>query len=123
MWEAEHATRTTATPDSVWARWSDPGNWPDWNGRIEGVEIDGPFEAGTALKLKQKGGGTLHAKLISVEPGRGFAYEAKLPLARLGYEHRIAPSESGTEIDNRVYISGPLSGFWRLMMGRKLAGR
>jgi uncharacterized protein YndB with AHSA1/START domain len=110
------------TAAAVWDLWSDPSRWPDWNGRIEGVEIDGPFAAGTKVKLKQKGGGTVHAKLVAVEPPDRFAYEARLPGARLGYEHRIAAREDGSEILNRVYITGPLSGFWRVMIGKKLAG-
>ncbi len=121
MWEASHSVRTSAPPERVWALWAGPAGWPEWNERIERVEVDGAFELGTALKVKQKGGGTLHAKITALDPGRAFTYEARLPGARLGYEHEIASKEEGAEISNRVYISGALSGLWRLMMGRRAA--
>ncbi len=33
---------TTASPERVWALWSDPDNWSRWNTGIRSSHIDGP---------------------------------------------------------------------------------
>jgi hypothetical protein len=57
--------------------------------------------------------------VIELEPERLLRDEARFPGARLGHEHRLAPGRSSVEITHRIYLTGPLSGFWALMMGRK----
>jgi hypothetical protein len=57
--------------------------------------------------------------VTELEPERLFVDEARFPGARLGHEHRLAPGKSSVEITHRIYLEGPLSGFWSLMMGRK----
>jgi hypothetical protein len=64
-------------------------------------------------------GGTLRFELLELVPEVRLAYEARFPGARLGHEHGLEPAGAGIEITHRVYLSGPLAGFWALMMGRR----
>jgi hypothetical protein len=43
MWVTEHSVETTAAPQAIWRQWSDVDRWPEWNGDIERIEVDGPF--------------------------------------------------------------------------------
>jgi hypothetical protein len=57
-------------------------------------------------------------EVLELEPERLLRLETRFPGARLGHEQRLADGESKVEITHRVYLSGPLAGFWALMMGR-----
>lgn len=119
MFEATHSERSTAEPAAIWELWADPARWPDWNEQLERVEFDGELRVGAEVRLKLRRGGTVRFTVSELEPERVFVDEARFPGARLGHEHRLAPGKSSVEITHRVYLEGPLSGFWALMMGRK----
>jgi hypothetical protein len=119
VWETRHSLRANADPAAVWALWSDPGRWPEWNEQIARVEFDGAFEVGTTAKVKFNGGGTVHYRITELEPERLLVDEARLPGARIGHEHRVTPSNGGVEISNRIYIAGPLTRLYALLMGRR----
>jgi hypothetical protein len=53
------------------------------------------------------------------EPGRRLVTEYGLPGARVGHDRLVEPRGSGSEITHRLYVEGPLSGFWSRMLGRK----
>jgi hypothetical protein len=63
-------------------------------------------------------GGTVAFRVVELEPERLLRLEARFPGARLGHEQRLAAERSRVEITHRVYLDGPLAGFWALMMGR-----
>lgn len=120
MFEAAHSERTSADAAAIWALWSDPSRWPDWNEQIERAEVDGEgLRVGVTVRVKFKRGGTVKFEVLALEPERLLVDEARFPGARLGHEHRLAPGTRGCEIAHRLYVEGPLSGFWSLMLGRK----
>jgi uncharacterized protein YndB with AHSA1/START domain len=119
VFEATHSERSTAEPAAIWELWADPARWPDWNEQLERVEFDGELGVGAEVRLKLRRGGTVRFTVTELEPERVFADQARFPGARLGHEHRLAPGKSSVEITHRIYLEGPLSGFWALMMGRK----
>jgi hypothetical protein len=63
-------------------------------------------------------GGTVAFEVLELEPERRLRYEARFPGARLGHEQRLAPGRASVEVSHRVYLRGPLAGFWSLMIGR-----
>jgi hypothetical protein len=119
VFEAAHSERSTADAAAVWALWADPARWPDWNEQIERVELDGELALGAEPRVKFRRGGTVRFEVMELEPERLLVDEARFPGARLGHEHRLAPGRSSVEISHRLYVSGPLSGLWALLLGRK----
>jgi Polyketide cyclase / dehydrase and lipid transport len=103
----------------VWALWGDPARWPDWNEQVESVELDGELAVGEKLKVKLRRGGRMEFKVVELEPEHLFVEEAKLPGARLGHSYRVRPRGKGAEITHRIYVRGPLSGLFSLLLGRK----
>jgi hypothetical protein len=73
---------------------------------------------GAKLEVKMRRGGTVRFELLELEPESLLAYEARFPGARLGHEQRLEHGTTSVEITHHVYLSGPLAGFWALMMGR-----
>ncbi len=119
MFEAVHSDRVSAEAADVWELWADPQRWPDWNEQIERVEVEGELALGSSARVKFRRGGTVKFEVVELEPRRLFVDEARFPGARLGHEHRLDAGESSVEITHRLYIEGPLSGFWASMLGRK----
>ena len=54
-----------------------------------------------------------------LEPGRRLITEYRLPGARVGHDRLVEPRGSGSRVTHRLYVEGPLSGFWAPMLGRK----
>jgi len=120
VFEAVHSERTSAEAAAIWALWADPGRWPEWNEQIERAELeDGELRVGAAARVKYKRGGTVKLELTALESERLLVHEARFPGARVGHEHRISPGAHDWEITHRLYVHGPLSGFWAPMLGRK----
>jgi hypothetical protein len=119
VFEASHTETTSAAPAALWALWSDPGRWPEWNQTIEHGELEGEFARGETIRVKIRRGGRMQRQIVALDPERLLVEEARFPGARLGHEHRIQPNGDRCEVTHRVYVSGPMSGFWALMLGRK----
>jgi hypothetical protein len=119
VFEASHSERSTADADAVWGLWGDPARWSDWNEQIERVELEGPFAVGATARVKFRRGGAVSAEIVSLEAGRLLIWEARFPGARYGHEHRLEPGRNSVEVSHRLYVSGPISGLWSLMLGRK----
>jgi hypothetical protein len=71
------------------------------------------------VRVKLRKGGTLRQRVAAFEPGRRLVTEYRLPGARVGHEHMVEQRGSGSAVTHRLYVAGPLSGFWALMLGRK----
>ena len=119
IWEATHTDSSSASPAAVWALWSDPGRWPEWNDQVESAELEGELAVGEKLRVKLRRGGRMQFEIVALEPERLFVQEARLPGARLGHEHRVKPKGKGSEITHRTYVRGPSSGLFALLLGRK----
>jgi hypothetical protein len=111
MWTFECSDETAATRADVWALWSVPSRWPEFDPGVQWARLEGPFEAGATITLKPKGGPKSSVKIVTAEPEQGFSSLAKLPIARLGFTHSLSDgSEGKTRITSRIEVSGPLAG-------------
>ena len=111
----------------LWSRaYADPRSWPKWNGALASAELEGPFQAGSRVRVRFRSGLRLRFELVEVEPERLFTDESRLPGARMGHRHAIEPITGGVRLSNTIYIAGPLSSLWSLILGaqakRGLAG-
>jgi hypothetical protein len=119
MFEAQ-GSETTQTPASaIWARWIRPDRWHEWDPRIASAEVDGELEVGADVRVKLNKGGTVRQNVVALEPERRLVTEYRLPGARVGHEHLVEPAGAGAEVTHRLYVEGPLSGLWTVMLGRK----
>jgi hypothetical protein len=60
---------------------------------------------------------------VAVEPEKLFVSEAKLPGARLRFEHSIVPKEQGCQITHRIKLDGPLAfAYWPIVRKRSEGG-
>ncbi|QFU99337.1 hypothetical protein KDY119_02865 [Luteimicrobium xylanilyticum] len=120
MWTFEHTAPTTASPDAVWALWSDVGTWKAWNADIMAMDLRGPFASGTAFTMNPGREDAVELVLADVVPGESFTDEARFGDLVLRTTHRIehvpgAGSDDpgpdgarpGLRVVYRMEISGP----------------
>ena len=121
MWRFEHTETTSAAPERGWQQYADPTAWPAWDHETESVSIEGPLAVGVRGRIKPRGGPATSFVVTEVDPGRRFADVARLPLARLEFDHRIEPDGTGARFTHSVTITGPLSPLFARVVGRGVA--
>jgi len=108
---------TSASPARLWALWSDPPSWPNWNPDVLSATLNGPFATGTTGTLVTKQA-RHNITITAVNPGRGFTLEAKpMPVMTLRFTCQIEPVGSGAKIGQSVEVGG----FAAKLMGKPMA--
>ena len=107
MWEYEHSIETNATPEAIWRLWSDVENWGAWNGEIEKIETNGPFEAGTQILMTPPGDDPIPLVIAEAVENERFVDEARFGGLLLRTTHRIdAAGEDRIRVVYRMEITG-----------------
>src|SRR5712691_2101702 len=107
MWSFEYEHPTTASPEAIWALWSDVGRWTEWDPDLEEVTLDGGFVAGARGALTPKGLDAFPFTITRAEPGHGYTDETPLPGAVLRFDHDLLSADGRTIIRQRVTMEGP----------------
>jgi uncharacterized protein YndB with AHSA1/START domain len=111
MWEYEYSVETTAAPEALWRHWSDMAGWPQWNDGIEAIDVEGPFEVGTAFTMTPPGDEPIRMRLTEITPGESFTDEMDAGDFVVRTEHRLEPAAAGlTRIVYRTRIIGEAAG-------------
>ncbi|MFI5028561.1 MAG: SRPBCC family protein [Solirubrobacterales bacterium] len=117
-WETSSAMDAGAPPAAVWERAdADADAWPRWNSAIRRASLDGPLALGAKARIAFRTGLRLRFRVLEFELGRLFTDEARLPGARIGHRHLVAPSGGGSRLTNTIYIEGTLAPLWRRILG------
>ena len=110
-----HTVTTTASPDAVWAVWTDVAGWPAWDVELDSAALDGAFEEGATGRLVPKRGPSARFRIEDVEPGRAYTLVTRLPLGSLRVRRTWETVEGGIAVTHAVTFGG--------VGGRALAGR
>jgi uncharacterized protein YndB with AHSA1/START domain len=114
MWTVEQLITTPVPRPELWRAWSDVETWPSWDPRSQWIRLDGPLKVGQTGRAKFRGRPAGDYRIVGVEPGRSFALEVSMPLVKTRYEHRLADARAGTEVCQRVTVTGPLASLFGL---------
>ncbi|TCV96409.1 polyketide cyclase/dehydrase/lipid transport protein [Luteibacter rhizovicinus] len=107
MWTHEESIETTASPERIWALFSDVPGWKAWNAGIESIDIHGPFAKGTRFTMKPPGDDAFESTLIEVTQNKGFTDETSIDGTRVVVYHRIESLPSGhTRITYATEVTG-----------------
>ena len=108
MFEYSRTVTTTASPQSVWALWSDTTTWPDWDPAVEAVALDGGFVAGATGTMTLGGGIEVPVTLEVVEDGARYLDRLDMGELVIRIDHVVVPASSGdSEITVSTTIEGP----------------
>lgn len=107
-YEYAHSVETTASADAVWALWSDVTTWARWDGSVERVTLDGPFESGSTGTMIIPEQPPIAFTLTEVSPGKGFTDETQVPGGILRFRHELeALADGRLRVTHYVEIDGP----------------
>jgi uncharacterized protein YndB with AHSA1/START domain len=108
MWAMEHSIETSALPEQVWRLWANVAGWPEWNGDIERIQLDGSFAAGDRIVMTPIGQEAIELRIAkAVEPVL-FVDEATLDDVVIRTTHRVERVGDGrSRVTYRMEINGP----------------
>lgn len=112
---------TDASPAAVWAIWSNPKTWPEWNPDVKAISLSS-IVSGAAGTMETKAGGKHDITIDSVTPGRSFELVSTgIPGHRLAFRCEVEAQGVGSRISQGVTIRGPLAPLFNAVMGKKIA--
>jgi Polyketide cyclase / dehydrase and lipid transport len=107
MWQCEHRTETTTSPEVIWKLFSDVQGWKRWNAGIERIEMRGPFVEGTEFLMTPPGQEPMISRLIEVREKELFVDETRGDVVVI-VAHRIHRLTAGrTAIVYSTTVTGP----------------
>ena len=99
--------RTAASPERVFALWSDPTTWATWDPPVERVVLDGPFRVGTAGTMVMAGGFEVPFELTEVTPDERYVDVLRMGELEIRIDHVVEAVEDGSLITVTTEIDGP----------------
>ncbi len=124
MWKTEYTAESPAGPEAIWQLMADVSSWPRWNKAVGAVELDGPFEAGTAGRLTPPGQEPLPFRVVEARPGEGYVSETDIAeTVTLRAENSIVarPDGAGCQVVLRVSLVGPAADYFGQSFGPAIA--
>src|SRR5260370_23590041 len=91
MWKYEYSVETIAAREALCRHWSGMAAWPQWNAGIEAIDVEGPFEVGTAFTMTPPGDEPIRMSLVEITPGESFTDEMDPGDFVVRTEHRLEP--------------------------------
>ena len=123
MWVTEHSVETTAAPQAIWRQWSDVDRWPEWNGDIERIEVDGPFAVGSRIRMVPVGDEPVELRIAEVVEPELFVDEADLGEIVVRTIHRVEQLDGErTRVTYRMEITGPAADTVGPQVGPEISG-
>ena len=105
--EYSRTVTTSATPDAIWALWSDPATWHVWDPAVESVAFEGHFAEGAAGVMVLTGGIEAPVTLEIVEPGARYLDRLTMGDLVIEIDHVVQPHADGAEVTVSTVITGP----------------
>lgn len=101
--QISHTQETTATPEQIWALWSDVNNWPQWDKGLSACRLDDSFAAGNKFKLRPRGTDQdIISELREVTPHRGFRDFTQLPFGTVQAIHELDAAGGKTKVTHTI---------------------
>jgi uncharacterized protein YndB with AHSA1/START domain len=123
MWVTEHSVETTAAPEAIWREWSDVDRWPEWNGDIERIELDGPFAVGTRITMTPIGDEPVELRIAEAVEPELFVDEADLGEIVVRTIHRVEELDQGRRrVTYRMEITGSAADTLGPQIGPEISG-
>ena len=123
MWQTEHSIETSAAPEAIWRLWADVDGWPEWNGDIERIELDGPFAAGGRIVMTPSGQEPIELRIAEAVEPEVFVDEADLGEIVVRTIHRVQPADGErARVTYRMEITGPAADTLGPQIGPEISG-
>jgi len=120
MWITEFSMECKASEAKIWQVLTDVANWKEWIGGIEYSIIDGNFENGTLITIKNIKAPKATNTLRDIVVNESFTLQSKLPLCTMDGTHEIVKENDVLKIKLGIKMYGALSFIFSGIFGKKL---
>lgn len=116
------STDADASAATVWAIWSDPKTWPEWNPDVTHVSDDAVLKPGAEFEMTTTSRAN-KMKVVEVTPGRSFALETRgLPGSTFVFECSVTElTPDRSRLAQTVRMNGPTGPIAAGLMGKRMA--
>jgi hypothetical protein len=114
-----HTVKTSASPEQIWAVWTDVANWAKWDTELQDACLNGIFELGSIGKLTPKTGQVSTFKISQFSLGKSYTFTVSLPLCKLNVYRYLTTQPDGTYFTHEVSFNGVLAFGFGLLLGRQ----
>lgn len=109
---SSHTATLPHSPAEVYALWSDPNSWPDWDPDVAEVTFPGPIAPDARGRMRPTTGPATTFTLTVCEPDRRLTTQSRLPGATLTFDHVVSAAAEGSLVEVRINVDGALAPLW-----------
>lgn len=113
-----HTEQTTAPPEAVWARWSTPASWGDWDYGLKQAHLAGQFEAGAKGTIIPLTGPKARFVIEALKPGVSYTFATAMPGAKLRVQRELLDGPT-TMFRHTVWFDGPMAWLFSRLYGKQ----
>ncbi|WP_373541083.1 SRPBCC family protein [Chamaesiphon sp.] len=114
-----HTLQTSASPEKIWAIWTDVAHWSEWDTELSAASLDGTFGLGAVGKLRPKSGPVSSFRISQFNVGKSYTFTTKLPLSQLNVYRHLHIGSDGTYFTHEVSFQGFLAFLFGVLLGRR----
>jgi len=114
-----YSMETTASPEAIWAVWTDVPHWKDWDTGLKDATLEGGFTRGAKGVIISVENRKSKFKVMELDPGRSYTYKTKLPLGSLYVKRYLTQGEGITTFTHEVWFKGFTAGIFAKVFGEK----
>ncbi|MCL2435553.1 MAG: hypothetical protein FWD09_05370 [Lentimicrobiaceae bacterium] len=121
MLVSEFSMETKASESKIWQIFTDVENWKEWIDGIEYSTIDGIFEDGTLVTIKNINKPKSSSPLKDVVVNKSFALQINMPLSKVDFIHEMIKDSDALKIRLAVEVSGKSAFFIKTIFRKSVA--
>ena len=106
MLVSEFSMRIKASEAKIWQIFTDVENWKEWIDGIEYSTIDGNFEDGALVTIKNINKPESSSPLKDVVVNKSFILQVKMPLSKIDFIHEIIQEGGVLQVRFAVEVFG-----------------
>jgi len=114
-----YSMKTTASPQAVWAVWTNVSAWKTWDIGLKDASIDDTFTLGTKGEILSLENRKAKFKVVEFVEGKSYTYKTKLPLGGLYVKRYLTTQNKVTTFTHEVWFKGLTKGVFSKTFGGK----
>ena len=117
---SEFSKEVKASEARIWQIYTDVENWKEWIDGVEYSTIDGNFENGALVTIKNLNKPKSSSSLKDVVVNKSFILQVKMPLSRADFIHEIVKDDDVIKVRFAVKITGTLAFFFKVIFKKSV---
>lgn len=114
-----YSMETSASPEVIWAIWTDVPNWKNWDTGLKDASMEGDFNLDSKGVITTLEDRKSKFKVVDFIEGKSYTYKTKLPLSSLYVNRYLEVKDGKTIFTHEVWFRGLTGGIFARVFGEK----